>query len=430
MKHSSHASRAPLLVLCAAMAAALIAFWLVPGSVIDRTLFTWVARGSYNPPIVANPSPDRGWRLVVHGAADPHRMPLCMVSLGDDPQGVFQQFPQSPIDLAVVFSNMRRLGVRHAGSSSVLAWDQAQAIDIAALEQSIDAFDAFAVTAPVTRGALPQAMPTAFRRASLPVSGVDGGAQSLPVVNCLALPDVFLGTDRSVAGFQHIESEPEGKVHLMARWGDRIILAFELVVAMQQAGVDSSDVSIKLGHSIRLGLNGPLIPIDAAGCLKIPAMQSPRMISVAAEELIDRQVSLVDPSHPLPVVLRDERSLAEPATRRFSERLPTVLTILLGSNRSAVMKPYPRPGIAIELMLLGAICLGLAATSTRPNPFVQTVCILIAAAGWIVLVVCAFAWLQCWLPAAEGGAALIASMLTLALLNRRSAGRVVSDIRA
>lgn len=302
----------------------------------------------------------------------------------------------------------------------VLAWDEPDAVGIAALEQSMDAFDAFTTCAPVTRGAVPQPIPPAFRRSSLDASTVAGNGR-LPVVNRLPVPNVVLGGSRSHAGFQRIESEADDGRHLLARWGDRVIPSFSLVVAMQQAGVEPSDVVVRLGKSIRLGADGPLIPIDGAGRLESRAASPPSVQRIAAEELIDRRELLVGTTDSRTVVLCDDRSIAEPATRRFSEQLSGMLGAILAAHGPMRAVPYPAPGAAIEWLLLGALCLGLAAGATSRNGFASGVGLLVASAGWTALVVCAFALLDCWLPASAGIQAIVVALACRTVFKRRGA---------
>lgn len=409
MSERRNRDSAPWLVLGLTMTVAMTVWWWSPGAAIDRTLFAWVARGFYNPPVRIDPGPDRGWLLSVADGRSARHDPVVPISLGDDPQGIFQEFPQSPVDLAVVFSNVHRLGARHAASAVVLAWDEADAVGIAALEQSMNAFDSFTTCAPVTRGSIPQPMPAAFRRSSLPASAV-AGSGGLPLVNRVPVAGVFLGGTRSLAGFQRIESEPDDGRHLLARWGDRIIPSFALVVAMQQAGVQPSELVVRLGKSIGLGAGGPLIPIDDAGRLNLRVGKAPPVPRIAAEELIDRRELLVGAADSRAVVLRDDRSIAEPETRRFSEQLSGMLGATLAAQGAMRARPYPAPGVAIELLLLGALCLGLAAGSTSRSGFASGVWLLVASAGWAVLVVCAFALVDCWLPVSAGISAIVVAL--------------------
>jgi len=418
MSERRNRDSAPWLVLGLTMAAAMTVWWLSPGSALDRTLFTWVARGFYNPPVQIAPGPDRGWLLSFADGRNARRDPFVSISLGDDPQGIFQESPQSPVDLAVVFSNIHRLGARHAASAVVLAWDDPDAVGIAALEQSMDAFDSITTCAPVTRGAVPQPMPPAFRRSSLDASTVAGGG-GLPVVNRLPVLDVFLGGNRSFAGFQRIESEPDDGRHLLAIWGDRVIPSFALVVAMQQAGVQPSELVVRLGKSIRLGADGPLIPIDGAGRLDPRVASPPSFQRIAAEELIDRRELIVETTDARAVVLYDDRSIAEPATRRFSEQLSGTLGAILATCEPMRAKPYPASGIAIDWLLLGALCLGLAAGSTSRSSFAGGVSLLVVSAGWAALVICAFALLDCWLPASAGISAITVALAYRTVFTRR-----------
>ena len=84
----------------------------------DRVAFTAVARSFYNPPWVASGQGTEAqpWALHAFSAEskpDPAQAPA-VVSQGDDRDGVFQSSPPAPIDLAVIFSNLQRLGIKKA----------------------------------------------------------------------------------------------------------------------------------------------------------------------------------------------------------------------------------------------------------------------------------------------------------------------------
>ena len=165
-------------MLLGAVATAFLAWMWLPGTAIDRVAFTAVARGFANPPffIAGNGSHASPWKLRTFAAknlTDKRQAPV-IVSLGDDPDGFFQSSPPSPIDLAVILSNFQRLGAHQAATAVVLAWESPDPIGLAALDKALSRFDSLVMAAPLARGAVPEQIPPAFRKASVPLETLRG----------------------------------------------------------------------------------------------------------------------------------------------------------------------------------------------------------------------------------------------------------------
>lgn len=353
-------------------AAAAIACWhLLPGTMPDRAAFTAIARGAANPPffISGNGSLESPWKLRTFASrpsANPGRVPL-IVSLGDDAEGVFQSSPPSPIDLAVILTNFQRLGARNAATAAVLAWDAPDPIGLAALDQALGRFDSLVMAAPLTRGAVAEPMPVAFRKASVPLSQVQGDIAALPLVNRVPLPGVILGRENALAGFQSLDSEPATRfAPLLARWNDRVVLAFPLLAAMQGLGLPPDGMEIRLGEYLKLGPQGPFVPIDRHGRLAAPLGHVMPYAEIPAADLIDGGDDLFPKQAPEPVILRDDRSGAEPATRAFSARLPTVVAAIASDTGLAAAREFVRFTCCRELVLLSLVITALKLLSLLP----------------------------------------------------------------
>ena len=395
--------RLRLKVLLGAVVAAGFAWLAVPGSTLDKLAFKSVARGFANPPLFVTGFGSRGtpWNLRTFSAtaeSDPRQAPL-MVALGDDPQGIFQSSPPSPVDMAVVFSNFQRLGARKAASAAVLAWDDPDVIGLAALEKTLGKFESLVMAAPVTRGASPQPLPPEFRRASLPLSAVAGDPSMIPQVNRLPLPDVVLGGQ--LAGFQVIDSETQGpSPFLLARWDDRVIFAFPLMVVLQRLDIPVDKVEVRPGEHLKLGKNGPVVPIDRHGRMVVPAGKTKPFARIAAEALIDGGDDLFPREAPDPVILLDDRGSAEPATRAFSAGLSPVIAAMASDSGMSRAKDYPRPRPMVEVLLLLILC-GLCAAIAGLSGLSARICV-----GLLVTMLAAAQLLGfaagCWLPGPVG----------------------------
>lgn len=371
----------------------------MPGSSLDRTAFTTVIRGFSNPPwfISGHGSHASPWRLKVFSSvskADPSQAPL-IVSLGDDPDGFFQSSPPAPIDLAVVLTNIKRLERKHVASGVVLAWEAPDPIGLAALEKAMGGFESMVVTAPLSRGAVSSAMPPAFRRASIPIDQVLGDTTLLPRVNRIPLPGVVLGGENVSAGFSILESEtPQSLSPLIAKWEDRIVFSFPLLAVLQRLNCPVSQIEISVGKFLKLGTTGRIIPIDAYGRLTLPMKKSDASTEISAEAVVDGDGNLFPKTTPDPIILRDDRTAAEPAARNFSATLSATISALASDHGLASESTYPRLAWIWEALVLFTVILILGFVPYR----------LLSLSGLLVSGIClALPWIllgtaSVWLP--------------------------------
>jgi hypothetical protein len=408
------------LVLLGAAVAATACWFVLPGTAIDRAAFTGVARAFANPPffITGNGRHDSPWNLRTFAAktlTDPRQAPV-MVSLGDDPDGFFQSSPPSPIDLAVVLTNFQRLGAKRAATAAVLAWSAPDPIGLAALDKAIRSFDSLVMAAPLSRGSVPEQMPPAFRKASIPLASIHGDPAALPVVNRIPLPGVILGGDNTRAGFQVLDAEPASKfAPLLARWEDRVVFAFPLLTVLQQRGLTVDGVEVRLGEYLKCGPDGPTVPIDRYGRLAMPLKPLAARAKIPAEAVIDGGDTLLPKDPAGPVVLRDDRSAAEPATRAFSKQLPALIAALASDTSLAPTRDYPRPPARVELTALAALAIILAALCSLPA-FPRRAAFLTITGACLTAQCLAAGSASLWLPGLPALAAILTAWLLAKLV--------------
>jgi hypothetical protein len=389
--------------------AAVIGWIFLPGSALDRAAFRLVARSAANPPFFVTGEGSRAnpWKLRTFASKqqpDPERAPL-IDSLGDDPEGFFQNSPPSPIDLAVILSNFRRLGAKKAATAAVLAWDKPDPMGLAALDKALGRFDSLVMAAPLSRGAVAEPMPAAFRNASISVRKARGDVSSLPVVNRMPLPGVILGRENTLAGFQTLDSEPATRfAPLLARWEDRMVFAFPLLAAMQGLGLPLDGIEIRLGEYLKLSPRGPVVPLDRYGRLASPLGHVAPYAEIPAEALIDGGDDLFPKQAPEPVILRDDHSAAEPATRAFSGNLAAVIAAIASDTGLAPARVIARFTFCQEIVLLSLLIAALKLVSLLPA-FPRNIAFLLLA-GFCVTAQIIAASSAVWLP---GLAALAAS---------------------
>lgn len=400
-------------VLLVSAAAGFGVWKYVPGTAADRVAFTAVARGFANPPLFVTGEGSHAdpWKLRMFSAVpktDQKQAPV-MVSLGDDPDGFFQSSPPAPIDLAVVFSNFQRLGATKAASAAVLAWEAPDVLGLAALEKSLGRFDSLVTAAPLSRGAVASPLPPAFRRASLPLDAVQGDTSELPVVNRSPIPDIILGGENAAAGFTVLESEPAtSRAPLMARWDDRVVFSFSLLTVLQRFELKPGDLEIRLGEFLKLGADGPILRIDRYGRLATALRPLSAHVEISAEALIDGGDDLFPKQAPDPVILRDDRSDAEPRTRAFSRNLSAVIAALASEGGMTEVRGFSRLAVKWEIGVLSALVVLLTAMADGRFRLLGPLLLaaVIFSAQWIGLGLA-----DVWLP---GLALLAASLAALA----------------
>ena len=408
--------RLPVLITCAL--AALVAWIFLPGSTVDRAAFHLTARSFANPPFfnsgegtVGNP---HALGLLKSSPGRAPATPPTVVSLGDDRDGFFQTSPPSPVDFAIILKNFKRLGIGGPALAIPLAWQEAEVISLAALDLQLDALPDAITSAPLTRKAVPSALPPAFRRAATPISEIEGNISLLPIVNHVAIPDVILGTKNALAGFSFLESEAESeKPYLLARWDDSVVPSFALLAAVNHFRESPSSLRIHLGEYIAFSETGPFIPIDSRGRLAFVPQPVDVKKPIPAANLINAPDDLFAAGTNRPVILRNDISSSDFSTRRFSESLVDTVTSLTDPSFAAAGQTFPRLNRTVELCLLGSMVFILAAFSGHPlarHPVTHLVLFFTLAALHFSLVPLTGIWLPS-LPAAAAllGFALVSS---------------------
>ncbi|HEY8961390.1 MAG TPA: hypothetical protein VIM57_04230, partial [Luteolibacter sp.] len=325
-----------------------------------------------------------------------------VVAIGDDPEGVFQSSPPSPVDFAVMLKNLRRLGTKRVALGTVMAWGESDPIARSALERQLSEFEAAVTSTPLTRGVTPEPMPGAFLRASLPVKRVKGETALLPVVNRLPVPGTILGEGNVIAGFSELESENVTGLPLLARWSDRVVFAFPVMAALAERGLPVDEVTVRLGESLQLGPDGPIVPIDSFGRLAVSPAKSPPVSPVAAESLID---ALELPASPL-VMLRDDRGAADAATKRFSANLVPSLAAIDAEAGLSPRRRFVRMQWQGEAMFLAGIVL-LQVMFAGGGSFRRHLTLLLLTGLVVATQYIGACWAHGWLP----GVAALGSVL-------------------
>ncbi|MES2660185.1 MAG: hypothetical protein V4689_16295 [Verrucomicrobiota bacterium] len=411
-------------VLLVSAAIAMGVWKWIPGTAVDRAAFSAVASGSANGSLFISGDGSRAepWKLSTFSAdkkADKRQAPV-IVSLDDDLKGFFQSSPPAPIDLAVIFTNFQRLGAKKAATAAVLAWEKPDPIGLAALEKSLSRFETLVMAAPLSRGVVGTAMPPSFRRTSLPVEKIHGDASGLPLVNRLPIPGIILGGETTITGFSALESEKPSKfIPLMARWEDRVIFSFSLLTVLQRLDLPLEGVEVRLGEFLKLGPEGPIVPVDEFGRLALPLKSISGYKEISAEALIDGGDELFPKQAPDPVILRDDQTSAEPATQAFSRSLSGVIASIASSGGLTEPHEFRRLTDDWEFAILAAIVVALLLLSGASD-FVRYFGALALAGVFLAAQWIGFGMASVWLPGLPVLVAIVSAVVLGWILTRKS----------
>lgn len=341
-----------------------IAVWLViPGSKLEDNTFKALAHRMAGSPVEISGAGSHAdpWQMSFRSnPAGGSNMPGTVI-LKDNHENIFQSSPHSPIDMAVIFKNLQRLGTKHLACSVLLSWEEPDPIALTALEGTLLDFESVVLAAPVTRGPTMKAMPANFRRASIALEKLSGDPSSIPVVNRVSIPSIIHGGENAMAGFEVIDSEPAAEhLHLMARWDDRVIFSFPVIATLRQLGLNPDDLKIEAGSHLQLGLAGPCIPIDEFGRIAIESLSVSPKTDLSAIELIDAEVGDSKLPDLKQVILCDLRSHADVAKRDFNRLIPSCMEKLLQGQGISEQLTFKRLGSSVELPLLLVLALALS----------------------------------------------------------------------
>jgi hypothetical protein len=392
---------------------------------IDRTLFQLGAESFANPPffISGDGSHASPWslRMLASPGSKSAVPPPTVLGIDDDRDGVFQTSPPSPVDYAVIFRNLHRLGTRHLAHGMVMAWDDPDPIARTALDTRMDQFDSVVTVSPLARGASMEEMPAAFVRASLPIEDVKGDVSRLPIVNRMPVPGTVLGDRRSLAGFSILESESptEKTAPLVARWGSRVVFAFPVVAVLAEQGLAIDGVELSLGSHLKLGPEGPVIPIDESGGISLPWMAKP--VSIPAKFVLDAE----EMRHSRHVLIRDERTSAQAVSGEFPSRVAVLISAIRGESGLSAARQFNRLSGPAEAVLLGLLVVVLTWISSRRLYTLRVGFAVIF--GLIVVAQLVALGFSCWMPGFPMLAVMLGGSVLAWPFARQNTERPISD---
>ncbi len=235
-------------------------------------------------------------------------------------------------------------------------------LETASLSSRLALFQSTAIALPVTRGATAQPMPAPLARATISYAQAKGSISTLPLVNQVPLPPHTSGGDHTLAGFHTIESTPAapGRIPMLAHWqGKGLVPSIDLLTLMALHGTIPQDLKIIPGKHIRLGLGGPVIPLDAYGQTPTATPSPPSFPPLIAAEL----AGTPPPANPAPLANPNTVCLIRATgekTHTTSIIPPERINAILTLAQTAPVPTDPRKYRPLPLPATAAIILAVA----------------------------------------------------------------------
>lgn len=308
------------------------------------------------------------------------------IRITDDPDRIFESCPPSPLDYAIIFDRLLQQGHRQIVVGTRINWDTRldeeqnaptsldfddRRLPFQALEAKLALFDRALIGLALTRGVEPHPLPEALKHSLIPLGEISGDSSLIPVVNQLPVPQSIHGGPTTQAGFHRLENapSPNKRNQLLARWsgtGDEngFIPSLQLLIIMLAHDAEIEDLEIVVGEHIRIGQNGPLIPIDAFGQTTAFGARPSTPAPLAALDLISRQTlppSDQNPTNKAPVafVYADDKTTISSSILPAQAMLQSIsLAQTLPCPASPVV--YQRLAFWKEALLLVALGLTLS----------------------------------------------------------------------
>lgn len=306
--------------------------------------------------VTINDSPTHPIQLWYHTTKE--TAPPLIINVQENQFRVFESFPLTATNYAVVLSSLHDAGISSLSISQPLTWNAEQeTISKIALDQQLIKFDHCITSAALTLGATEAEMPAAFVRSSLPISAAKGNIAKVTRVNRLAMPDVALENTKTQAGFSKILTEQNNTpyVQVMALWNDRIVFSHSFLTLLTRSACTLEKIQIVSGSHILIPTSGQFIMLDDFG--RTPLRQFPTSTpTINAEDTLTASGLLKNLSKEniSPVVLLDYSNKND-AARSKQEILSLLHTPLARSD------DYSRYSTFTEIFIIGLLSLLVSA---------------------------------------------------------------------
>lgn len=306
----------------------------------------------------------------------------------------------TPAEYAVMLAQLHQAGVRDLVLTTELSWEAAPEIELVALDSALRPFEGVLLPLNFSEVPEPLAYPEWLQHSVIPKANFIGDASSLPIMNQVVSPPSVTGDAGVCFAFPDFGSRndqvraPE-RLPLLARWGEDFLASWPLQVAMRAEGVSPEELEVRSGIHLRIGRDGPVIPIDDFGRARVAsiAVGSEGLEFLSAKSLfpldgtelpeLKRKAVLVD--------VRDGKAEGQSLTLLQEARA------LLSLARPGPAETFERLSLGWEVVLyLEIVLVGIFALYLRPFP--QLIALAVLCVGLFVFVVGLLNWKGLWTP--------------------------------
>ena len=312
---------------------------------------------------------------------------------------LFDGSEPSPSEYAILLAKLHQAGARQLAFTQSLTWKEAPELELLALDSALRPFSNILLPVDVTEVPRPENLPGWLKHSLIPMERLQGDASRLPLVNQIVISPSVSGRAGLVFalpdfGGRDLQFRAPERLPLFARWEDQILPSWPLALAMRLEGVSSDELEIEPGRHLRLGKDGPVIPLDDFGRAKVPA-ELPRF----EEELISAKTLFPIGEAKLPVLLEGAVVLdsTSPQAKMRGQRL---------LSEAQALRQFPRPGreevfrrlsLKWEIFLYLEIALvAIFALHLRPMP--QLIALAVLCVALLVFILGLLHWRSLWTP--------------------------------
>ena len=363
-----------------------------------QTFLSWV-REIDSKEVILETSPEaNGWSLKTLGPGEaPEPWSLVEVPLERE---LFDGKVPQPSEYAVLLAKLHQAGARELAFTQSLAWKDAPELELRALDSSLMPFEEVLLPLDVSEVPEPEASPQWLEGSLISKKNLVGHASSLPVMNHITMsPSVSDHSGLAFAfpdfGGRDLQYRTAERLPLVTRWEGSLLPSWALSLVMKMEGVSLQELVIHPGRHIRVGTDGPVIPIDDYGrtAMNDFEVMEGELDLFSAKRLFPLgEVDL--PELKTGVVLVDATNSDQ---AKKSHRLVREAQMLLQFPRPGRGEVFRRLNLGWEIFLYIQIVL-VAFIALYLKPFGQFVTLVVLCTGLLVLVLGLLNWRGIWTP--------------------------------
>lgn len=386
---------------------------------VFQTFLSWVRDFDTRQVILETKPEADGWSLRSLQQEKVEVTGWSFVELSLEPE-LFDGETPKPSEYAILLAKIYQSGARELAFTQALTWADAPELELLSLDSSLRPFSAVLFPIDLSEVPQPQVSPDWLASSLVPRNNLVGDASSLPLMNQVMVPPSVSGRQGLVFAFpdfggRDLQFRAPGRLPVLARWGDDFLLSWPLSLAMRLEGVTPEQLIIAPGKSLRLGPEGPVIPLDDFGRVKIDEVEAPakELPVISAKTLFPLgEVDL--PELAAGTVLIDQTNSKNAGS---SSRLMEEARLLLQFPRPGKAEHFWRLSLGWEIFLYFEIVL-VAIFALYLRPFPQLIALTVLCAGLFFFALGLLSWRGLWTPVLPLAAAITMSWCLVGYLQQ------------